>query len=112
MIDYHPQRDEVFELDCSLNGSHEIQIIVNHHSFWIELDFLECLLPHLVIFHQRIHDGSRAHEVIFHSIPQSFFHSQSVIQADVTQTFAHQDLLWLEERVIPHVIKRIQDEEV
>jgi hypothetical protein len=44
-----PERYKVLKPNGSLNRSNEIKIIVDYHGLWIKENFLESLLPYLVV---------------------------------------------------------------
>jgi hypothetical protein len=112
VVDDCSKRDEVLKLDCSLDGSDEIEIVVHYHCLRIELDLPESLLSYLVISYKWVHDRARTHIVIDNSVSKWLLYSQRIIQTDVTNTLSAENFLRLKEWVCSHVLKRIKDQEV
>ena len=92
-----PERNKVLKPNGSLNCSNEIKIIVDYHSLWIKENFLESLLPYLVVSDKRVKDRAWANKVINHPISKGVFDRLCIVQANVTETFSIKDLLGLEE---------------
>lgn len=111
LLKEHLHRLIRYQVESSSNGSHEIQVDLNHELLGIELRFPQCVTPDLVVCNYFLDD--RALQIgifcVVRVLTGGFAHRFLVGDANITDALALQDELTLEEVFVFQVLEAVED---